>query len=148
MQTNRQMKIPNRLPLIIITAIMSLATAAAQQHGKFPKHEVRAVWLTTLSGLDWPRTSATGASSIRQQQQELCGILDKLQAAGINTVLFQARIRATTVYPSAIIVTGISSKAASKVNTVFFMSSSILMCKRYARGLRKVRAYRFTKVGK
>lgn len=102
MQTNRQMKIPNRLPLIIITAIMSLATAAAQQHGKFPKHEVRAVWLTTLSGLDWPRTSATGASSIRQQQQELCDILDKLHAAGINTVLFQARIRATTVYPSAI----------------------------------------------
>ena len=62
-----------------------------------PKHEVRAVWLTVINGLDWPSTSNQEA-----QRQDLCRILDKLQAAGINTVLLQARVRATTIYPSAL----------------------------------------------
>ncbi len=66
-----------------------------------PKYEVRAVWLTTYGGLDWPRTVATNAATAARQQRELCAILDSLRAAGINTVLFQTRIRATTIYPSA-----------------------------------------------
>lgn len=60
-----------------------------------PKYEVRAVWLTTLNGLDWPRSHGAEA-----QKQELIRILDQLQQAGINTVLFQTRVRATTIYPS------------------------------------------------
>lgn len=75
-----------------------------------PKYEVRAVWLTTLNGLDWPRTKGSQA-----QKQELISILDKLQQAGINTVLFQTRVRATVVYPSKIepwdlAVTGIANR--------------------------------------
>ena len=62
-----------------------------------PKYEVRAVWLTTIKRLDWPR-----AQSVAAQKQELCDILDALYRANINTVLFQARIRATTCYPSNI----------------------------------------------
>ncbi len=62
---------------------------------KMPKHEIRAVWITTISGLDWPR-----AHSATRQQQELISILDKLQQANINTVLIQARVRASTIYPS------------------------------------------------
>ena len=34
------------------------------------------------------------------QKEELRQMLDQLRCAGINTVLFQARVRATTVYPS------------------------------------------------
>lgn len=64
----------------------------------FPKHEVRAVWLTTLNGLDWPQSPY---SSAQVQQLELCKILDQLKKANINTVLFQTRIRATTIYPSS-----------------------------------------------
>lgn len=64
--------------------------------------EVRAVWLTTLSGLDWPRKTATTAAGAAEQKRELCDILDRLQQAGINTILFQTRIRSTTAYPSAI----------------------------------------------
>ncbi len=67
-----------------------------------PKHEVRAVWLTTIGGLDWPHTYAQSAASIERQKQELCTILDQLQAAGINTVLLQTRIRGTVIYPSQI----------------------------------------------
>lgn len=66
-----------------------------------PKHEVRAVWLTTIGGLDWPHSYAQSARSIEKQKQELRNTLDRLQRAGINTVLLQTRIRATTIYPSA-----------------------------------------------
>ncbi len=67
-----------------------------------PKRETRAVWLTTLGGLDWPSTRATSAASRARQQAELCEILDRLQRANINTVLLQTRVRASTIYPSAI----------------------------------------------
>ena len=65
-----------------------------------PKHETRAVWLTTIGGLDWPHSYASNATSVRQQQQELCRLLDLYQQAGINTVLLQTRVRATMIYPS------------------------------------------------
>lgn len=65
-----------------------------------PLHEVRAVWLTTIGGLDWPHNYAQTPSSIRKQQKELCDILDKLQHANINTILLQTRIRGTVIYDS------------------------------------------------
>ena len=67
-----------------------------------PKRELRAVWVTTLGGLDWPRTKATSAATCAQQQRELCQLLDQLKAAGINTVLLQTRVRGSVIYPSAI----------------------------------------------
>ena len=68
----------------------------------YPKRETRAVWLTTLNGLDWPRTKATSAAAIARQKQELRDILDRLQAIHINTILFQTRTRGSVLYPSAI----------------------------------------------
>ena len=59
------------------------------------KHEVRAVWLTTIGGIDWPRAHTASA-----QKRELTNMLDQLQRAGINTVLVQTRVRASTIYPS------------------------------------------------
>lgn len=67
-----------------------------------PKYEVRAVWLTTLSGLDWPKTKATSKTSMEKQQKELCDILDQLQKDGINTIFLQTRIRGSVLYPSEI----------------------------------------------
>lgn len=66
-----------------------------------PKREVRAVWLTTIGGLDWPHCYAQSKTSIARQQQELCRLLDLYVKAGINTVLIQTRIRGTVIYPSA-----------------------------------------------
>ena len=63
---------------------------------------MRAVWLTTLNGLDWPHTKATSAATRQKQQRELCQILDRLKAININTVLFQTRIRGSVIYKSAI----------------------------------------------
>ena len=60
-----------------------------------PKHEVRAAWLATIGGIDWPRTMGDA-----QQKAELTALLEQLRRTGINTILFQARVRATTLYPS------------------------------------------------
>lgn len=67
----------------------------------YPKYEVRAMWLTTIGGIDWPHSYAkdTSPATIQKQQQELRNILDKLKQANINTILLQTRVRATTIYP-------------------------------------------------
>ena len=66
------------------------------------KHEVRAVWVTTIGGLDWPRSYAQSTHSIEKQKTELRDMLDRLKMANINTILLQTRVRATTIYPSDI----------------------------------------------
>lgn len=65
-----------------------------------PKHEVRAVWLTTIGGIDWPHSYSQSAHSAEKQKQELRSILDHLQQAKFNTVLLQTRIRGTLIYSS------------------------------------------------
>lgn len=67
-----------------------------------PKREVRAAWLTTIYGLDWPHTQATTPASINKQKEELLTILNRLKEAHFNTVLFQARTRGDVLYPSRI----------------------------------------------
>ena len=67
-----------------------------------PLRETRAVWLTTIGGLDWPRIKATDTASRERQKQELIRILDNYQRANINTVIFQTRVRAALLYPSKI----------------------------------------------
>ncbi|NLV52127.1 MAG: family 10 glycosylhydrolase [Bacteroidales bacterium] len=70
--------------------------------GNHPLRETRAVWLTTIGGLDWPRIKATDAVSRERQKAELIQILDSYKKANINTVIFQTRVRAAVVYPSKI----------------------------------------------
>lgn len=88
-----------KLTRLYILFLLFVCTVAKAQNTS-PKHEVRAVWLTTIGGLDWPKTYAQNKSTMLQQQRELTNILDKLKDAGINMVLLQTRIRATTIYPS------------------------------------------------
>ena len=83
-------------------AQQSVRSAQRPWEQEFPKRELRAVWVTTLSGLDWPRTKATSAAGIEQQKRELCQLLDQLQVANINTILLQTRIRGSVIYPSDI----------------------------------------------
>ncbi len=98
---------------LAIILLLALCTNATAQTGRTPatpfadaappKREARAVWLATIGGLDWPHTYSRGASTdIAAQKRELTDILDRLQRAGTNIVLFQTRIRATVVYPSEI----------------------------------------------
>lgn len=86
---------------------MAVMLYAANPHAQtfpsasHPKHEVRAVWLTTIGGIDWPHSYAQSARSVEKQKDELRRILDQLQAVGTNTVLLQTRIRGTAIYPSS-----------------------------------------------
>lgn len=77
---------------ILLLIVLTAATTCAAQ-----KYEVRAVWLTTIGGIDWPRSHDREA-----QKRELTTMLDRLKRAGINTVLLQTRVRASTIYPSDI----------------------------------------------
>lgn len=63
-----------------------------------PATEVRAVWLTTNYGLDWPRNKI----SADVQKRELIAILDNLQRHNFNTVMFQVRARGEVFYQSKI----------------------------------------------
>lgn len=65
-----------------------------------PKQEIRAAWLTTAYGLDWPAKNAVSPQAVRRQKAELCRLLDRLAEANFNTVLFQVRIRGDVAYPS------------------------------------------------
>ena len=83
-----------RYTLLLLFSLW-LTTIIAQ-----PKYEVRAVWLTTLGGLDWPKNYAHDGMGIERQKEDLIRILDQLKAINVNTVLFQTRVRATAAYPS------------------------------------------------
>jgi uncharacterized lipoprotein YddW (UPF0748 family) len=60
-----------------------------------PKREVRAVWVTTAAGLDWPKSLDR-----REQQRGLQSIVQKLRRAHFNTVYFQVRARGDAYYRS------------------------------------------------
>lgn len=82
--------------IIMIVSLSSTIDAAP------PKYEMRAVWLTTNWGLDWPSRPARNTQEAELQQQELCRQLDEVAAMGFNTVFFQARIRGEVFYNSQI----------------------------------------------
>jgi uncharacterized lipoprotein YddW (UPF0748 family) len=60
-----------------------------------PKCEVRAVWVATVLGLDWPRSADRD-----EQERSLREIVRNLSAAHFNTIYFQVRGRADAMYRS------------------------------------------------
>lgn len=61
-----------------------------------PKKEVRAVWLTTYAGLDWPKTT-----DVDEQKRSLLEIIQIIKAANYNTIFFQVRGRGDAMYNSS-----------------------------------------------
>ena len=95
--------------LLLAIILVSLFNISAQ-----PKYEVRAVWLTTNSGLDWPK----GVYDEATQKENLCEILDKLADANFNTIIFQAQVKGdvlweSTMQPAMRAITGNGSKSMS-----------------------------------
>ena len=80
---------------ILISSYAFSTSAQALSREESPKYEIRAVWLTTIGGIDWPRSHSKDV-----QKAELCDMLDRLKEAGINTIFLQTRIRGTVIYPS------------------------------------------------
>ena len=86
--------------LLTLLTLLPFPKDAHAQRMQQPKQEYRAVWLTTIKGLDWPHEEVQG--NYLQQREDLCRVLDSLQAIHINTILLQTRVRGDVIYPSEI----------------------------------------------
>lgn len=82
-------------PLVLYLALTS--SAALAQTETSPKHEFRGAWIATVVNLDWPSSPTIGEAA---QKAELTRMLDRLQQAGINAVLFQVRTESDAFYDS------------------------------------------------
>ena len=79
-------------------ALLFLCSASAQLESQLvypPKREVRAVWVTTVLGLDWPHSTDP-----ERQRRDLLEIVRKLSANRYNTIFFQVRGRGDAMYRS------------------------------------------------
>ena len=85
----------NKIAFLALGLCMALSLQAQ------PKREFRAAWLTTVWGIDWPKThsKATEAGQLKQQD-ELCAIVDSLAEANMNAVFFQVRGFSDAMYKS------------------------------------------------
>lgn len=61
----------------------------------FPKKEMRAVWIATVWGIDWPKSTA-----METQKKEYTDMLDKFQDLKFNTVFVQVRGMGDAFYNS------------------------------------------------
>ena len=60
----------------------------------------RALWISTVSSLDWPKTTAVDEASRLAQQKELTDLLDRACELNMNAVIFQVRSQSDALYPS------------------------------------------------
>lgn len=80
---------------LIIAQLLLVIPLLAQSILVAPKWEVRAVWLTTAGGADWPKSY-----DVAVQKRTLTDIFETLQKKHFNTVFFQVRSRGNTFYKS------------------------------------------------
>ena len=86
---------PFREPNLPFLLLFLLFGSAAGQFAS-PKREVRAVWLTTAAGLDWPRTDRQGFAAEFAPDDR-----PRPSLRHFNTIFFQVRARADAYYHSA-----------------------------------------------
>lgn len=88
-----------RAPLLLTILCFAAAfTPLGAQEPRAGKYEVRAVWLTTLLGLDWPSPALAGDAEA--QKQSLREILDDIRRMHFTTVMFQVRSRGNAMFRS------------------------------------------------
>lgn len=93
-----------RLFTLSFAILSHLILINVHSEARTPKREMRAVWLTTAWGLDWPEIripAGGGEYFIGQQKQQLISILDSMKLAGMNAVFFQVRPECDAMYKSS-----------------------------------------------
>ena len=80
---------PERAPLI--------DAAACDVDPATPKRQFRAMWIATVSNIDWPSRKGL---SVAQQKAEYLSLLDLAQQRGMNAVIVQVRPTADAFWPS------------------------------------------------
>lgn len=94
------------LGIFLVFAVMNTTAFADTK-------EMRGAWISTVWNLDWPTVGAR--NNVAQQKQEFITLLDKLQAAGLNSVIVQVRPKGDALYNSTLnpwsdILTGTQGK--------------------------------------
>ncbi len=79
----------------LLLCFLSISYTTAQY--VYPKRELRGAWIATVGNIDWP---SSNNESSQKQIEELDSDLQKLKAAGINTVFFQVRTECDALYKS------------------------------------------------
>ena len=69
-----------------------------QAHSTPPKREMRAIWVTTLTNIDFPKKPGSTPETLKK---ELNYLLDQHQKDGINAIFFQVRPAADAFYKSS-----------------------------------------------
>ncbi len=87
------MKICFQLLMVLFLSFSTLPLGAQIP----PKREFRAAWVATVTNLDWPASPGLPTAT---QQSQLVIMLNSLQAAGINVVIFQVRPECDALYAS------------------------------------------------
>ncbi|MBR2420029.1 MAG: family 10 glycosylhydrolase, partial [Rikenellaceae bacterium] len=93
--------------ILAVLAVAFVAQAEAQQH---PKREFRGAWIHTVHQKQYAEMTS------EQTQAYLVNMVDSLQLAGINAILWQIRPSADALYPSELepwsrYLTGTAGKA-------------------------------------
>ncbi|MFQ5797586.1 MAG: family 10 glycosylhydrolase [Bacteroidota bacterium] len=84
-------------PLFCLLYFSILVPLAVESSTPNPsKQEVRAVWIATTSGLDWPKSTDPD-----EQRRSLLEMFENISRARLNTVFFQVRTRGDAMYRSA-----------------------------------------------
>lgn len=85
------------LAITALSAFLVSVNVRAQEEPPVVPREFRAVWVATVSNIDWP--SRPGLSTW-QQQGELIALLNKAVELNLNAVILQVRTATDALYPS------------------------------------------------
>lgn len=87
---------------IAAVILMLLAAVLGAGADNSPKYEMRAAWIATVYGIDWPSTKGLGSEIGHEQRVELDSMLTRLRRSGFNAVFLQVRPMADALYKSSI----------------------------------------------
>ncbi len=103
----------SKYPALLFLLFSFILSFPLKAKPKYPKREMRAVWVATVLNIDWPSQKDL---SVEEQKKEIIDMLDLLKKDGMNTIVFQVRSGCDAVYvpglePWAEWLTGIQGKA-------------------------------------
>lgn len=84
-----------------LVSVLLAALSVVSVHGQY-KREMRAVWIATVWGIDWPARSGTSATVAALQRDELRAIIERAARLNFTTVFFQVRGMADAMYRSSL----------------------------------------------
>ena len=82
--------------ILVYILTINLAIFGFTNSQSIPENEMRAVWVATVSNLDWPALNENSS----QQMQSFTNLIDSLKSININTIFFQVRTECDAFYKS------------------------------------------------